>query len=114
MERLQRYWPWIALFLVIAIIFGAPSLPWPIVMLAMGGGGAYLLHLGWRAWQRASGGGIIDNKRTTYWRGQRIELDKSSRRTSPTLSALWPALLYLTLGALLVLSALSLLVDGLM
>jgi hypothetical protein len=103
-------WRWIAAFVFIAIIVGAQRLPWPIVMLALAAGGGYLLYYGWQVWNRQSSGG---GGRVTYWRGQRIDLQPQRQTSRPSLRSIGPALFYLIVGGVLVISALALLIRQL-
>jgi len=98
-------WRWIALILIVAILANGTRLPWPVLFLALAGGGGYLLYQGWQIW----GGGSFSSKRVTYWRGQRIETPAQRRKGLPPLRAIGPALLYLVIGGALVLAALAVL-----
>lgn len=108
MNRFNLDWRWIGLIVVIAIIAGGSRMPWPITALVLGGGGAYLLYMGWQAWTRA--GGAPSKSKITYWRGQRIEVGPPRRGPAlPRLSDIGPALVPLLLGGVMVLAALSIL-----
>lgn len=113
MGQIRFDWRWIAAFLLVAILVAGQSIPWPIFMLALGLAGGYLIYIGWQAWQRAapSGGG---SRKVTYWRGQRIELDKPSRGGGDTssLKAIAPSLLYFVLGGAMVLAAVAVLFQN--
>lgn len=98
-------WRWIILIVIVAVIANGTRLPWPVLVLALAGGGGYLLYLGWRVW----GGGTPGGKRVTYWRGQRIETGPSRGGGLPPLRAITPALPYLIIGGALVLAAFTVL-----
>jgi hypothetical protein len=86
-----------SLLLIIGLIFLMlywRALPPVLVLLALAGGGGYLLYRGWKAWHGAGG------DRVTYWRGRRIDLPSGQRS-----GIAGPALLYLVPGSLLVLLA---------
>ncbi|MBC8160052.1 MAG: hypothetical protein H7Z42_02445, partial [Roseiflexaceae bacterium] len=64
----------------------------------------------WQAWRR--GGGAGSAKKVSYWRGQRIEAAPQRRSFSaPRGSELWRSLVFLLIGGVLVLGALSMLVN---
>jgi hypothetical protein len=99
-------WRWVVAIVVLIALTNIRSLPWPITVLAVGGGGTWLLTLGWRVWVRE--GGPPERGRVTYWRGQRIEVEP--RRRGPALprwSDIGPAALYFLLGGVLVLAAIT-------
>jgi hypothetical protein len=103
MNNMRFDWRWIAVFLVVAIIVGGQRVPWPLLTLALAGGGGYLLYIGWNSW---SGGGASNRgNRVTYWRGQRIELPPERRQGMPSLKSIGPALFYFITGGALMLSA---------
>jgi hypothetical protein len=104
MQQFRFDWRWIAAIVVIAIIVAGQRVPWPIFMLALAGSGGYLLYMGWQIW---NGAGSSGSKRVTYWRGQRIELEPERRSGMPPLRAITPAIIYLVLGGILVLGAVS-------
>lgn len=108
---MQFDWRWIGLVVVIAIIAGSAQLPWPVVALALAGGGGYLVYAGWQKWQRSAGGG--GGKRVTYWRGERIELPSSGGRNLPATRGIIPALPYFLIGGALVLAAVGIVVQRL-
>lgn len=95
-------WRWVGLIAVLIVIAGANRLPWPLVALALGGGGGYLLVYGWRIWSGGDGG---RGGRVVYWRGQRVEVKPSRGPALPPLRSIGPAALYLLLGGLLVAAA---------
>lgn len=108
MNRFNFDWRWVGLIAVVAIIAGGARIPWPLTMLVLGGGGAYLLNAGWLAWTRA--GGMPSKSKVTYWRGQRIEAGPTRRGPAlPRLSDIGPALVPLLLGGVMLLAALSIL-----
>lgn len=109
MHNLRFDWRWIALIVIVAIVAAGQQIPWPIVFLALAGGGGYLLYLGWRIW----GGGSVNSSRVTYWRGQRIEKPAQRRVSIPPLRAIGPALLYLIIGGAMVLAALAIVLTRL-
>lgn len=99
----KKWWRWIGLIVVVALLANAAVLPWPVLLVLLVGGGGYLIVLGWRTW---NGGTVVrPSKRVSYWRGQRIELDSPPEQRSafPPLRALLPALPYLLIGVALVL-----------
>jgi hypothetical protein len=97
---------------MLIIITGANRLPWPLVALALGAGGFYLLRYGWQVW---AGNGGKRGARVVYWRGQRIEINQSSQSrwsSLPSWRAIAPAALYLLLGGVLALAAVSVMLRG--
>ena len=99
-------WRWIALIVVVIVLASARSLPWPIIALALGGAGGYLLMLGWQAWTRS--GGPPSRSRVTYWRGQRYEVGPTRRGPAlPRWGDIGPAAVYFLIGGVLVLAAVS-------
>lgn len=112
MNRMQFDWRWLILIALIAILANARSLPWPVVALALGGSGAWLL---WQAWLLWSGGGRTGSsaRRVTYWRGRRIE---QGGPPPPPWSGNWfavaPAALVALLGVILLLAALVVLLRA--
>jgi hypothetical protein len=109
--RIRFDWRWIALIVFVALIVNAGRLPWQVVALLLGGAGAYLVALGWRAWTRA--GGPPGRGRVTYWRGQRIEAAPPRRGPAlPRWSDIGPAAVYFVLGGALLLAALTMLLDA--
>ena len=104
MQNMRFDWRWVAVIIVIAIVASGSSLPWPIIAAALGGGGGYLLYVGWQIWSNGS----IAPKRVTYWRGQRIETSPQRRSGPPPLREIGPALLPLLIGGALVLAAVAL------
>jgi hypothetical protein len=105
-------WRWVALFALIIVLTNAGNLPWPVTVLVVGAGGAYLLREGWRIWVRA--GGAPSRSRVQYWRGQRYEV--GPQRAGPALpdwSGIRPAAFHLIFGAILTLIALALLLRAL-
>lgn len=105
MTRIKFDWRWIGLIVLVAILANASALPWPIVALSMAAGGGYILFLGWRVWN----GGTTRGPQVTYWRGQRIEKQPVRGSGLPPWSAIGPAILYLVIGAALLLAALAIL-----
>jgi hypothetical protein len=98
-------WRWIAAIVFVAILVAGRNLPWPVVTLTLAAGGGYMLYLGWQVWKR-EGGSSGGSSRVTYWRGQRIELKPEKRSSgTPSLRSVGPALLYLIVGGVFVLSA---------
>lgn len=114
MRNIRFDWRWVGLIIVVAIIANAQFLPWPVLMLVLGGSGGYLLFVGWQVWNREGGPRPGGHKRVKYWRGQRIELDDSPRRGGklPTLRAITPALIYFLIGGALLLGAIALVVRN--
>jgi hypothetical protein len=106
MGNIRFDWRWVALIVFVALLVNAGRLPWPIVALTLGGGGAYLLAHGWRAWTRS--GGAPSRSRVTYWRGQRIETAPVRRGPAlPRWSDIGPAAPYLIFGGILLLTAIT-------
>lgn len=104
MTNLRFDWRWVALIVIVAVLANSRRLPWPVLAIALGVGGAYLLYYGWQMW----GGGSISRTQVKYWRGQRYEV-RPQRRTQllPPLRAIGPAIIPLLLGVVLVLAAIS-------
>ncbi len=110
MNRFRFDWRIVGIVAVIVIFAASGRLPWPVVGLAFGVAGGYLLRYGWQVW----GGGAGTGRRVTYWRGQRIELQPERRGPSlPNLRTIGPAALYLVLGIVFVLAAASMTLDRL-
>jgi len=110
--RIQFDWRWVALILFVALLVNANRLPWQIIALVLGGAGGYLLVLGWRVWAHA--GGSPTRSRVTYWRGQRIETAPPRRGPAlPRWSDIGPAAIYFLLGGVLVLAALTIILQRL-
>jgi hypothetical protein len=101
--RFRFDWRWVALIGFVALLANARSLPWQAIVLALGGGGAYVLMIGWRTWTRPSG--TLGRGRVTYWRGQRIETPPQRGAAMPRLSDIGPAAIYLLIGGALILAA---------
>ena len=111
MGRLRFDWRWIALIVFVALLVNASRLPWQLIALLLGGAGAYVLSLGWRAWTRS--GGPPSRSRVTYWRGQRIEVAPPRRGPAlPRWSEIGPALIYFLLGGALLLAAIAMVLDA--
>jgi hypothetical protein len=107
MGRFQFDWRWLMLIGLIVVLANARLLPWPVVALALGGVGGWLLWLAWGMWQ---GGGRIggDRANVTYWRGQRIERPGPARRLRPaTWTEIAPLALAALFGGALLLAALA-------
>jgi hypothetical protein len=97
-------WRWVVGIVVLVALTNSTRLPWPITVLLVGGGGAWLLAQGWRVWVRE--GGPPERSRVTYWRGQRVELSPPGRGPAlPRWRDIGPAAIYLLLGAVMVLAA---------
>jgi hypothetical protein len=110
--RIQFDWRWVALILFVALLVNAGRLPWQIVALVLGGVGAYLLVLGWRAWTHTDGSS--SRSRVTYWRGQRIETAPPRRGPAlPRWGDIGPAIIYFLIGGVLVLAAATLVLQRL-
>ncbi len=101
MSNIRFDWRWVALIALVVILANSSFIPWPLIFLALAGGGGYLLYMGWNVWNR----GTISAKRVTYWRGQRIETPPRGGVGLPPWRAIVPALLYLIIGAAFILSA---------
>lgn len=107
MNRYRFDWRWIALVAVIAVLASSQRLPWFVTALILGGGGVYLLRMGWQAW--TGRGGAPSRSRVTYWRGQRIDLAPQRRGPAmPRMSDIGPAVVFLLIGGAMVLGAASL------
>ena len=104
-------WRWVGLIVFVALLANAGRLPWPAVALALGGGGAYVLTVGWRAWTRSGGG--PSRGRVTYWRGQRIETPPRRGIAMPRFGDIGPAAIYLLIGGALVLAAVAITLNAL-
>lgn len=107
MQSKRFDWRWVAVILVAALIANTRFLPWPVTVLVLAASGGYLVFAGWQVWNRQVGEG---SARVTYWRGQRIELDKTVGRRIPPWSSIAPALVYFLLGAAMLLGGIALLV----
>ena len=106
MRSVRFDWRWIVAIVVLVALTNTSRVPWPITVLAVGAGGAWLLAQGWRVWVRE--GGAPERGRVTYWRGQRIEVGPRRRGPAmPRWSDIGPAALYLLLGGVLVLVAVA-------
>jgi hypothetical protein len=79
--------------------------------LALGGAGAYVLMIGWRAWTRS--GGAPSRGRVTYWRGQRIETPPRRGIAMPRLGDIGPAAIYFLIGGALILAAVAVTLNAL-
>jgi hypothetical protein len=95
----------------VALLANARYLPWQAIALALGGGGAYVLSIGWRTWTRP--GGALGRGRVTYWRGQRIETPPQRGAAMPRLSDIGPAAIYFLIGGALVLAAVAITFNNL-
>lgn len=112
MRPVRFDWRWIGLIIVIALIANAPVIPWPVLAVLFVGGGGYLVYTGWQVWRGNVGIGKIHTgePRVKYWRGQRIELDVSPKRSTnpfPPLRAIGPAVVYFIIGGALLLAGVS-------
>jgi hypothetical protein len=104
MDLFRSYWRWIALIGLIIILTNSRSIPWPVVVLALGAAAGYLLREGWLIWQRS--GGRPTRSTVKYWRGQRIEVGpKRAGPALPDIRQIGPALLYFFFGGVLALVA---------
>lgn len=102
-------WRWIGLIVIAAILANSYAIPWPITVLILVAGGGYLLFVGWNIW--SGGANPFKQTRVTYWRGQRIELDAPRSSRLPSLRSIGPALVYLLIGAALLLGGIAVLVG---
>lgn len=109
MSHTRFDWRWVALIALVVLLANSSFIPWPLIVLALAGGGGYLLYMGWNVWS----GGTTSAKRVTYWRGQRIETPAKSGTGLPPWRAIVPALLYLLIGAAFLLSAVAILLKQL-
>ena len=111
MRNMSFDWRWIAVIgVVILLLTVGPGTNPLLIILFLGGGGAYVLYMGWQAWTRA--GGSTSGTRVTYWRGQRIEIKpERSKPSLPKLSTIGPAALYLIIGGVMVLAAISMVIN---
>ena len=104
-------WRWIVVIVVALFFFGqlrlGSSSELGMVLLALGGYWAVLAGL--RPWREQ--GSILGNRKVTYWRGQRIELERPrrSRFRTPVTTSLLVSFVYLAMGAGLWLGALRIL-----
>ncbi|NOK63571.1 MAG: hypothetical protein GFH27_549281n438 [Chloroflexi bacterium AL-W] len=109
MRNMSFDWRWIAVIGIVILLLNVGQNPL-LAILFLGGGGAYVLYMGWQAWTRA--GGSTSSTRVTYWRGQRIELKPERSKSSlPKLSNIGPAALYLLIGGVMVLAAISMAIN---
>ena len=112
MGRTTVDWRWIVVIVIALLFFGqlrlAPSSELGVILLALGG--YWAVQAGLQPWRER--GSILGNRKVTYWRGQRIELEQPRRRArfrTPAATPLLVSLVYLVLGAGLWLGALRLL-----
>lgn len=97
-------WRWIGVIAIIVLLTQIRFLPPYVSALLLAGGGGYFISIGAKAWLRGGGGG----KKVTYWRGQRTETAPERRSfTIPHGRTLWQSVVYLLIGGVLVLGALS-------
>ncbi len=98
MPALRFDWRWIALIIIVIILFNAQSLPWPLTALALALPAGWLLY---RAGQSLglSLPGSRSSTRVTYWRGRRIETSGPPRQmVSFDRSGIATGILYGALG----------------
>lgn len=108
-EKRSRWWRWIGLIVIVAMLANIQVIPWPLLAMLLVGGGGYLLFVGWRVWSR--GPGPAPPPTVKYWRGQRVELPREQGRQRgmiPPLRAIAPALVYLLIGGALVVAGAAL------
>ncbi len=106
MDFFHKYWRWLALIVLVLVLTNSRTLPWPLVVLILGGAAVYLLREGWFVWRRA--GGPPTRSKVTYWRGQRIEVGSPRAGPAlPDLRSIGPALIYLIPGLILALVAVA-------
>ena len=99
-------WRWVVGIGVLIVLANSRALPWPLTALVVGGAGAWVLAMGWKAWVRA--GGPPSRSRVTYWRGQRIEVAPERRGPAlPRWSDIGPAAIYFIIGGVLVLAGVT-------
>lgn len=111
MGQLHFDWRWIAVIAVLVVLVSYRQIPWPVIALVLGGGGIYLLRTGWQTWTRY--GGRPGGRRVTYWRGQRIELEREARGPRlPRWRDIGPAIIPLLLGGVMLLGAITLVLDA--
>ena len=110
MGRFRFDWRWVGLIAFVALLANARHLPWQAIALALGGGGAYVILIGWRAWTRP--GGEFGRGRVTYWRGQRIETPPRRGATMPRLSDIGPVAIYFLIGGALILAAVAIALNN--
>lgn len=104
-------WRWVGLIVVVALLANGHLIPWPVTALLLLGGGGYLLFVGWQVWSGTSN--PFQSTRVTYWRGQRIEVKAAQgARGIPPLRAVGPAVVYLVIGAALLLGGIAVLVGN--
>ena len=111
MGRLRFDWRWVALIGFVALLANARHLPWQVVALGLGAGGAYVVAMGWREWTRS--GGAPSRSRVTYWRGQRIETPARRGAAIPRLSDIASAAIYFLIGGALILAAITVILSNL-
>lgn len=111
MKNVSFDWRWVVLGGLVVLLLNAGRLPPIVSIVLLGAGGGYLLYAGWQAWLRNSGM-ASNNKRVTYWRGERVEI-KPQRRGSglPPISTIGPALIYLVIGGVMIFAAVSMLLS---
>jgi hypothetical protein len=109
--RFRFDWRWVGLIAFVALLANAGRLPWQAIALALGGGGAYVLTIGWRTWARP--GGALGRGRVTYWRGQRIETPPRRGAALPRLGDIGPAAIYFLIGGALILAAVAIVLNNL-
>ncbi len=110
MNRYRFDWRWIGVIAVFVVLASANSLPWFVTAAVLGGGGGYLLSVGWQTWKRS--GGAPSSSRVTYWRGQRYEV--APQRAGPALPRMGdigPAFVFLLLGAIMLLGSISIIMQ---
>jgi hypothetical protein len=106
--RTPRFdWRWVAVIAFVAILANSRALPWPIPVAALVGSGGYLLYLAWESWGR-TGLRSRGTTRVTYWRGERVEMQRPAPRIRPgDFTTLVPTLVYALLGSALFLAGLA-------
>ncbi|KAB8142739.1 hypothetical protein F8S13_14430 [Chloroflexia bacterium SDU3-3] len=102
-------WRWVGVVALIIFITQIRYMPPVFAAVFLAAGGGYFIYVGWQQWRRGGGTGLAptSSKKVTYWRGQRIELAPERRGPrAPSLRSAAPAVLFMLLGAALVLIAL--------
>jgi hypothetical protein len=100
-------WRWVAVIAFVAILANSRALPWPIPVAALGAAGGYLVYLAWEAWNR-TGLRSRGTTRVTYWRGERVEMQRPAPRIRPgDFTTLAPTLVYALVGSALLLAGVA-------
>lgn len=106
--RAPRFdWRWVAVIAFVAILANNRALPWFITAATLSAAGGYLLYLAWEAWGRTGLRGR-GTTRVTYWRGERVEMQRPAPRVRPgDFTAMVPTLVYALIGSALLLAGVA-------